>query len=298
VVAALGGHLAATGRISIGGLVAALGLAQYLIWPLSQFSWVNGQLAAGRASAKRVADLLACPPAIVSGTRPAAQPCRGEVRVDRLTHGRLAGLSFTVAAGEFVGVVADAAESTDLLGCLRRTVAPGDGSITIDGVPLTELGAEAARRVLLVAEHDAHLFTGTVAGNVAAVGGAGAVAAALDVAQVNGLENAGDTVVSAQGRSLSGGQRQRVALARAVAADPPVLVLHDPTTAVDAVTEAAIAAGLRTARQGRTTVLVTTSPALLDTADRVIHVRDGVVAGTGRHRDLAAAASDYRTATR
>ena len=308
-VAALGGHLAATDRISVGDLVAAVGLAQFLIWPLSQFSWVNGQLATGRASAKRVADLLGSPPATVSGTRAAPDPCRGDIRLSGITHRHLAGLDLTVAAGDFVGIVATSAEAADLLDCLRRTVEPGHGNITVDGVPITDLAPDAARRVLLVADHDAALFAGTVADNVAAGTDTGptpeagaadpaAVTAALAVAQVSGLSDGPGTVVGPRGRRLSGGQRQRVALARAVAADPPVLVLHDPTTAVDAVTESAIADGLRAARTGRTTVLVTTSPTLLDATDLVVHLRNGAVAATGRHRDLAMADPDYRAATR
>ena len=297
VVAALGGHLAATGRISIGDLVAALGLAQFLIWPLSQFSWVNGQLATGRASARRIADLLSAPPATAGGTRTPAEPCRGELRVDGLVHGSLAKLDFTVAPGEFVGIVTTADTTADLLGCLRRTDTPEYGAVALDGVPLPEMDPGAARRAVLVADHDADLFAGTVGDNVAAWHPR-PVHDALAAAQAGGLADGADTVVAAQGRNLSGGQRQRVALARAIAADPPVLVLHDPTTAVDAVTEAAVAAGLRAARRDRTTLVITTSPALLAVADRVIHVRDGAVAATGSHHELAAADPGYRAITR
>ncbi|MGW2117321.1 ABC transporter ATP-binding protein, partial [Streptomyces zhihengii] len=91
-------------------------------------------------------------------------------------------------------------------------------------------------------------------------------------------------------------QRQRVALARALAADPPVLVLHDPTTAVDAVTEARIASRLRELRRGRTTLLVTTSPALLAVTDRVVVLDGGTVTAEGGHRDLVAADAGYRAA--
>jgi putative ABC transport system ATP-binding protein len=85
---------------------------------------------------------------------------------------------------------------------------------------------------------------------------------------------------------LSGGQRQRVALARALAADPAVLVVHDPTTAVDSVTEARIAQEIRAVRRGRTTIVLTTSPALLAETDRVVLLHNGVVVAEGTHADL------------
>ena len=94
------------------------------------------------------------------------------------------------------------------------------------------------------------------------------------------------TEIGERGRTLSGGQRQRVALARALAAEPAVLVLHDPTTAIDAATEDRIAAGLDRYRAGRSTLLVTSSPALLARCDRVVMITDGIVATEGRHADL------------
>jgi putative ABC transport system ATP-binding protein len=97
-------------------------------------------------------------------------------------------------------------------------------------------------------------------------------------------------------RALSGGQRQRVALARALAADPPVLVLDDPLTAVDAVTEQRVATRLRQLRAGRTTLLVTSSPALLAVSDRVVLVEGGRVVASGDHAELAATEPDYQAA--
>ncbi|MEA2179421.1 MAG: putative transport system ATP-binding protein, partial [Solirubrobacteraceae bacterium] len=90
------------------------------------------------------------------------------------------------------------------------------------------------------------------------------------------------------------GQRQRVALARALQSDPPVLVLHDPTTAVDAATEYRIATRLQALRAGRTTILVTTSPALLAITTRIVVVREGRVAAEGAHADLATRDATYR----
>ncbi|SCE62071.1 ABC transporter ATP-binding protein, partial [Streptomyces sp. OspMP-M43] len=98
----------------------------------------------------------------------------------------------------------------------------------------------------------------------------------------------------AVGSRFSGGQRQRLVLARAVLADPDVLVVVDPTSAVDAHTEDRIGRSLRAAREGRTTVLVSASPLLLDHAREVAFVHDGLVAATGGHRELLRASAPYR----
>jgi ABC-type multidrug transport system fused ATPase/permease subunit len=108
-----------------------------------------------------------------------------------------------------------------------------------------------------------------------------------------------DTQVDERGRSFSGGQRQRLVLARALLSDAEVLVLVEPTSAVDAHTEARIAERLHEARDDRTTVIVTTSPLVLDRADRVVYIEDGRVVAVGRHRELLKTRADYRdTVTR
>ncbi|WP_281902829.1 ABC transporter transmembrane domain-containing protein [Phytohabitans aurantiacus] len=297
-VALVGGRLAARGDISVGELVAAVGLALFLLGPLQLLAWVNGQVAQGRASAARVADVLAAPPLLSSGN---ARPHEvlGRVLVNGVTHGPLRDLRLEVAPGELLGVVAaDPAAATALLECLARTADPAAGTVELDGIPLSTLDPAEVRVVILPAAHDAELFEGTLSDNVAAAARAGripgamAASAADEVAAT--LPDGGDTVLAERARSLSGGQRQRVALARALAADPPVLLLHDPTTAVDAVTEARVANGIRELRRGRTTVIVTTSPALLAATDRVVVVTDGAVVAEGRHADLVRSNADYR----
>ncbi len=102
-----------------------------------------------------------------------------------------------------------------------------------------------------------------------------------------------DHPVRDRGANLSGGQRQRLSLARALAADTEVLVLRDPTTAVDAVTEQLIARNVAALRRGRTTLVITSSPALLDVADRVLVLDDGVVTAEDTHRNLLATDEGY-----
>jgi putative ABC transport system ATP-binding protein len=299
-VALVGGRLAASGDISVGDLVAAVGLALFLLSPLQLFAWVNAELAQGRASAKRIAAVLAAPPAVTAGEARMPDPVRGHVRLAGVRHGPLSGVDLEVAPGELLGVVApDPAAATALLSALARDADPAEGEVTLDGVPLSTLDPADLRGAILVAAHHATLFAGPLLANVTpAVAGAvdRAMAAATADEVARSLPDGADTVLGERAQSLSGGQRQRVALARALAADPPVLVLHDPTTAVDAVTEARVADGIREMRGGRTTIVVTTSPALLAATDRVAVLDGGTVTATGRHADLVASNPTYRAA--
>ncbi|MGW6420652.1 ABC transporter ATP-binding protein [Streptomyces sp. NPDC055055] len=303
VIGMVGAYLAMDGSISVGDLVAAVGLAQFLLGPFQLLTYVNAELAQGRASARRIAEVLASPATVEGGDAEPAVPAAGRLTLRGVSLGTLRGVDLDLPAGSLTGVVAaDPAVAADLLLCLARERAPAEGTVALDGVALAALDPDALRRTVLVAHHDADLFETTLLENVRAGAGADAdptvvaraltASAADDVAQL--LPDGADTLLAERGRSLSGGQRQRVALARALAADRPVLVLHDPTTAVDTVTESRIAVRLRELRRDRTTVLVTTSPALLAVTDRVVVLDDGAVRADGHHDELLAADAAYR----
>ncbi|MBZ3901369.1 ABC transporter ATP-binding protein [Streptomyces griseiscabiei] len=308
VVALVGGHLAARGDIGLGELVSSVGLALFIVGPLGEFAWVNAELAQGRASAARIAEVLAAPGDVSeapSADGLTTDAVEGRLTLRALTHGTLRGLDLDIAPGETVGVATtDPADATALLRCLGRRADPDEGAVELDGTALTALALADVRAAILVAEHDADLFEGTVLENVTAAAGGSAAPAGVTAAMAasgtdevaRALPDGVDTPVTARGRSLSGGQRQRVALARALAADAPVLVVHEPATAVDAVTESRIAAGIRDVRGGRTTLLVTNSPALLAVTDRAVLLHDGRVTATGDHERLVHECADYRTA--
>ena len=166
--------------------------------------------------------------------------------------------------------------------------------------PLEELSLAALRRRIVVSEQEPILFSGELRAQLDpwrarsddAVLAALAVANAQDV--LDALPGGLDETIDERGRSFSGGQRQRLVLARALLADPEILVLVEPTSAVDAHTEARIARDLRTARDGRTTVIVTTSPLVLDRADRVVLVEEGLATAVGTHRELLRDSPAYR----
>ncbi|MFJ8141731.1 ABC transporter ATP-binding protein [Streptomyces sp. NPDC096013] len=311
LIALVGGRLALDGSLTLGQLVAAVGLALFLLGPLETFAWVNAELAQGRASAARVAEVLATGHAVVDGDDPVAEPVRGQLRLRGVRLGGLDGLDLDLPAGRLTGIaVTDPAAAEALLRCLGRETDPESGSVELDGVPLTRLDPAGLRAAVLVAAHDAALFEGSLAANVTPHEeyGSGtadgepdlrtehAMAAARADEVADSLPHGTATGVGEGGRSLSGGQRQRVLLARALRAGPPVLVVHDPTTAVDTVTEARIASGLREFRQGRTTIVVTNSPALLAVTDHVILLDAGRVGAEGTHADLVRTDATYRTA--
>ncbi|WP_052849667.1 ABC transporter ATP-binding protein [Streptomyces avicenniae] len=305
VVALVGGRLAAEGDVGLGELVAAVGLALFLISPLQTLAWVNAELAQGRASAARIAEVLSSPHAVPVGGPVPGRASGGVLRLRDVHVGGLRGFDLEPLPGEVLGVaVTDPAHAVALVRCLGRETEPEAGGIELDGVSVTALDPAGVRRVVLVAAHDADLFDGTVAENIMAGAPAetditAAMAAAGADELVHSLPEGAGQQVGERGRFLSGGQRQRVALARALAADPPVLVLHDPTTAVDTVTEARIATGLRALRAeqpGRVTVLITTSPALLAVTDRVVWVDGGRTVDTAPHDELVQRHSSYRSA--
>ncbi|APY90751.1 ABC transporter ATP-binding protein [Streptomyces alfalfae] len=292
------GWLAFEGQITIGELVMAVGLAQFIIEPLKMFSEMPKYVMIARASAERMELVLSAPPVATPGeARPAAG---GDLDVDGVAYGTLRKLRFTVAAGEFVAIaVYQPRAAADLASVLALRVPPEsyEGVVRVSGQELPALSVEAVREHLLVNPYDGEIFAGTLRSNIDPSGTSGMVPEAVEASMLTdvvALHREGlDHGVRDRGANLSGGQRQRLSLARALAADTDVLVLHDPTTAVDAVTEQLIARNVAKLRRGRTTLVLTSSPALLDAADRVLVLDDGVITAEDTHRNLLATDEEY-----
>ncbi|GHB54204.1 ABC transporter [Streptomyces viridiviolaceus] len=297
-VTLMAGWLAFNSRISIGELVMAVGLAQFIMEPLKLFSEMPKYVMIARASAARMALVLAAPPVMTPGPqRPAAGP---DLEIDCVRYGTLRKLRFQVSAGEFVAVTAyQPRAAADLASILAVNVPPDayEGVVRLGGQELADLSIEAVREHMLVNPYDGEIFAGTLRTNIDPPGTSRMVPEAVEASMLTdvvALHREGlDYGVRDRGANLSGGQRQRLSLARALAADTDVLVLHDPTTAVDAVTEQLIARNIAELRRGRTTLVITSSPALLDAADRVLVLDGGVIAAEDTHRNLLATDEDY-----
>ncbi|MET9385827.1 ABC transporter ATP-binding protein [Streptomyces sp. NPDC002928] len=298
-VVCYGVHLARQGRITVGELVAVYSSVMVLTYPLRHFEEIAMAYSFSRPSARRAAGVLSLERITDTGGSRAADAPSGDL-YDPDT-GLLA------PAGRLTAVVCG---DPDAAGRLAERLgghpAEAGTSVLLDGVPLDELPLDTARTAVLVQDKDPVLLSGSLREllDVPASGDVDpqeALAAAQcgDVleALVQGSFDAEDPMdahITERGRSLSGGQRQRLALARSLITDPGVLVLDEPTSAVDSHTEARIAEGVRRLRAGRTTVVFTSSPLLLDRADRVVLVHEGEVAAVGVHRELVHTEPRYR----
>jgi ABC-type multidrug transport system fused ATPase/permease subunit len=287
----LGAHLAVASRISVGELVAFYGYAAFLLLPVRTVTEAADKFTRAHVAARRAVEVLALEPELVSGSS-AAEPPPGVPLVDGQS-------GLVVAPGELTAVVAGVPEEAAAIADRLGRFADGDG-VRLGGVDLRDLPLEVVRRRVLVSEHDPRLFTGPLAAELDPTGTASPerVGAAIDTASaadvLEALPDGLATEVAERGRTFSGGQRQRLVLARALVADPEILVLVEPTSAVDAHTEARIADRLAAARRGRATVVCTTSPLVLDRADRVALVAGGRVVAQGTHRDLLDTEPRYR----
>ncbi|QIG44187.1 ABC transporter ATP-binding protein [Nocardioides anomalus] len=287
----LGARYAVQGRITPGDLVAFYGYSAFLLIPLRTATEYANKLIRGRVAAARVCRVLALEPDHDDPADPAALPPAGAVLADARS-------GLVVRPGRLTVLVADqpdeAAALADRLGLSAPEV---DDEVTLGGTPLSRLRRADVRSRIVVSDTGSALFSGRL-GDVLAAPGADPTAALRTAATEDILEalpDRLDTVVAERGRTFSGGQRQRLVLARALARDPEVLVLVEPTSAVDAHTEATIAARLRDHRAGRTTVVVSSSPLLLDGADEVAFLQDGRVVATGTHGELLDRVPAYRT---
>ena len=294
VVTWLGARLAIDGSISAGELVAFYGYAAFLVIPLRVAAEAVDKVTRAHVGVQRMLAIVRIEPLVGEPAAPEAGPESGALLADARS-------GLIVEPGVLTCVVTPGAdEGARLADRLGRFV--DDGLVTLGGVPVSALPLAELRRRVVVSETDPLLFSGPLREELDPWGrasdeqvvGAIAVANAEDV--LDSLPEGLDGHMEERGRSFSGGQRQRLVLARALLADAEILILVEPTSAVDAHTEARIARRLRDARRGRTTVVMTASPLVLDQADRVAFVVDGRVVATGAHRELLQSRPDYRFA--
>ncbi len=311
VVLLLGGQLVIDGRVTAGAFVAFGVYLAMLVWPLIALGWAVNLVQRATAAMQRIGEILREVPAIVSPGNPTALPPAAGARSVTFEQvwfrypaakdrgWALSDVSFHVAPGRSLAIVgATGAGKSTIAELLSRSYDPGRGRILIDGVALGELALPDLRRALGIVPQETFLFSDTLRHNVLL--GApddGRLERVAEVSQLAAaipeLPRGYDTMLGERGINLSGGQKQRAAIARALAQDPPIFLLDDALSAVDANTEAKILLALRSALEGRTTIIISHRLAAVRDADEIIVLDEGRVVERGTHPMLISARGRY-----
>jgi ATP-binding cassette subfamily B protein len=296
-----GGHLVARGVLSLGELIVFAGLLQQFSAQVSSMSAVVNTLQQSLTGARRVFEVLDAPLEVANAARPVTRArLLGSIRFERVGFHYASGedvlseLDFAIEPGECVAILgATGAGKSTLLGLIPRFFDASAGRVLVDGIDVRELGLDSLRKNVGLVFQESLLFRATVAENIA-FGDASASRARIEEAAriagadafVRALPQGYDHPLEEAGANLSGGQRQRLAIARAVLTDPPILLLDDPTAAVDAKTESEVLEAIDGARAGRTTIIVANRMATLRRADRVLVLHEGRLVEQGSHEGL------------
>lgn len=287
-----GGRQALRGALTPGDLLLFVAYVTALFKPLRDLGKLWAKFARARVSLERLNEVLSLQPPLETGelTLEPAQ-VRGRLEFQRVAfqyapdRAVLQDLSLCIESGEHVALLGPSgAGKSSLLTLLARLHEPSAGQILLDGVPLSAYRRDAVRDAIGVVLQES-LFVGATVRDHLCYGLAEvAHEDMLRAAQrahahefISLLPNGYDTVLGEQGRTLSGGQRQRLALARSLLRDPPVLVLDEPTSAVDPESAAAIAQSLHETRRGRTTIVIGHQFSGFEGFDRVIELQGGGV---------------------
>ena len=311
VVLYAGGRLVMIGRVSVGEFVAFGVYLGMLIWPMIALGWAVNLVQRGAASMGRINQLFREPAAITSPTSPVSLPPVSRARSVEF-HGVwfsypgarergwvLQDISFRVEPGSSLAIVGPTgAGKSTLVDLIVRTYDPDRGAVRIDGIDVRELSLTHLRHAVGFVPQETFLFGESLRRNVLL--GApddGRLARVAEVAQLTEalpvLPDGYETLIGERGINLSGGQKQRAAIARALAQEPPIFVLDDALSAVDAHTEARILAGLRDALVGRTSIIVSHRLAAVRDADWILVLDGGRIVEQGVHADLLAAGGRY-----
>ncbi|HVX45271.1 MAG TPA: ABC transporter ATP-binding protein, partial [Mycobacteriales bacterium] len=301
-------YLQRQGAISVGDLVAYLGLMSMLGFPMGMSSFSFSLVQLGVVSAGRILELMQEKTELDQNPSGHQAPLRGEIVFDDVTFGYgerpvLKNLSFRIEPGQTVAIVGETGSGkTTLTHLVNRIYDVTSGRILIDGVDVRDWDLDSLRSQISTIEQDIVLFSRSVAENIAFSLGQLADRSAIEQAArdaqadefIRELDAGYDTVIGERGVTLSGGQRQRLAIARALLTDPGVLVLDDSTSAIDSATEDRIQQAIRRILTGRTTLLITHRLSQIRWADQVLLLRRGEIVDTGSHEELLRRCSLYR----
>ena len=311
------------GIISVGDVVAYMGLIALFGFPVFVSLFAYSQVSSGLSSARRILALIQADTALDRNEGGYAKKMSGDVTFDHVTftyqgeqddanvtnggsqpaaHAALTDVSFSIEAGKTLALVGQTGSGKSTVAKLVNRIYDVDaGQVLIDGVDVRDWDLAALRSQISIIEQDIFLFSRTIGENIA-FGRSDATQAEIEDAAraaqahnfITAFPDGYETMIGERGVMLSGGQRQRLALARAFLTNPAILVLDDSTSAIDSATEDRIQRAIEAATAGRTTILITHRLSQIRWADKIVVLRQGMVAAEGSHEELMESSEAYR----
>ncbi len=310
IIFGYGGYLVHKGVFTSGQLFAFSGYFTSTVWPIMAISQLIDMNARGKASLKRITELLDAE--INVKDRDDVTPLdnvRGDIEFRNLTfcypdgdYNALSDISFKINAGENVGIIGKTGSGkTTLVDLILRTYNVPDGTLFVDGHDVNDIPIKNLRSFCAYVPQDNFLFSDTIENNIAFAtdgGNLDDVIFAAKMADVHGnvseFKDGYSTVLGERGVTVSGGQKQRISIARALMKNASILILDDSVSAVDTNTERVIIGNLRENRKGKTTILIAHRVSTIENMDKIIYLDDGKVSAVGTHEELLAASEEYR----
>ncbi len=309
LVLIVGGMHVMRGQMTVGSLIVVISYLGAVYGPLSSIAFTTGQLQAAIAGARRVRAMLALEPETIDAPGAIdADAVKGHVVFEGVSFKYPDGtdvlhdIAFEAQPGQMIAVVGlTGAGKTTLASLIPRFYNPTSGRILIDGVDVKQYRLRSLREKIAIVPQDAVLFSGTIADNLrygrleatqAEIEDAAKAAHAHDF--VSRLPKGYDTPVAEAGGGLSGGERQRLSVARAVLKDAPILILDEPTSSLDAISEEIVFAALKRLRAGRTTIVIAHRLSTVRDADAILVLDGGRISAFGKHDELLTSSQLYR----
>ena len=310
VILGYGGYLVHEEVFTAGTLFEFISYFNSIVWPVMAVSSLIEMGSRGKASLKRISELLDTPIDVCDreGVRD-IESVRGDIEFRNLTfrypdadYDALSNASFKINAGENVGIIGKTgAGKTTIVDILLRIYNVPDKTVFIDGIDVNDISIQSLRKNCAYVPQDNFLFSDTIEHNIAFgledydVEDVKRFASLSDVHDnISEFAEGYATILGERGVTVSGGQKQRISIARALMKDASILILDDSVSAVDTETERTIISNLRQTRKGKTTILIAHRVSTVEKMDKIIFVDDGKIIAVGSHDELLATSHEYR----